>query len=102
MTPSQRAAVAVEHASFNQLGGDRKTKQNFRVEFSTLNEVAEINGIDRRMIAWAKKVWDAAETSSDQCLHSAIKPAASFGKPYNRPVKAFSNCFSTGLALISP
>ncbi len=58
--PSQRAAVAVETASFNEHGGDR-TQESFKGESSPLNEIAEANSVDRKMIVWAKAVWDAAE-----------------------------------------
>jgi hypothetical protein len=50
--PSQRAAVAVETASFNEHGGDRG-KESFKVQSYTLNEVAEASGIGRQMIVWA-------------------------------------------------
>jgi hypothetical protein len=39
MTQSQRAAVAVETATFNEHGGDR-TQESFKVENSTLLQVA--------------------------------------------------------------
>ena len=55
--------MAVEQASFNTLGGDR-TKESFKGKNLSLNEVAEINGINRQMVAWAKAVWDAAATDS--------------------------------------
>lgn len=64
MTQSQRAAVAVEQASINfyKHGGNRR-KESFKIENSTLKDVATANRVDRQMIAWAKAVWDAAETS---------------------------------------
>ena len=46
---SQCAAVAVEQASFNEHGGDRG-KERFKVEFSTLNEVADSQGVGRNLI----------------------------------------------------
>ena len=58
MTQSQRAAVAVEQASFYEHGGNRR-KENFKDKFLPLNEIADSNGVGRRMIAHAKAVWDA-------------------------------------------
>ena len=45
---AQRAAVAVEQASFPQHGGDRKTKESFKVENSILIKVADAQGIGRK------------------------------------------------------
>ncbi len=56
--PPQRAmAVAVEQANFYPKG---KPKENYKVENSTLNDVAEGQGVGRNLIAWTKTVWDAA------------------------------------------
>ena len=44
MTQSQRAAVAVEQASFYEHGGDR-TQESFKVSNDTLNELAESEAI---------------------------------------------------------
>jgi len=71
MTQSQRAAVAVEQASFYPRG---KPKESFKVENSTLREVADANGINRQMVAWAKAVWDAAGTANDMKKGPSAKP----------------------------
>ena len=68
----QHAAVAVERASFYAPGGDR-TKESFKVENSTLNEVADAQGIGRNLIAWAKTIWLAGKEAGDHCLHDAVK-----------------------------
>ena len=70
--PTQRAAVAVETASFYPQG---KPKENYKVERSTVNDIADSQGIGRNLIVWAKAVWDAAEDAGDHCLHVAITPA---------------------------
>ncbi len=71
---SQRAAVAVETAKFNEHGGDR-TQESFKGSNEPLNEIAEATGVTRPMIVYAKTVWDAAEEADDHCLHVAISPA---------------------------
>jgi len=62
-------------ASFNDHGGGR-TQESFKVENSTLLQMAEGQGIGKNLIVWAKAVWDAAEDAGDHCLHSAISPAS--------------------------
>ena len=56
--PGLRAAVAVEQASFYPSG---KPKENYKRENSPLTDIAQANGVDRKMLVWAKAVWDAAE-----------------------------------------
>ena len=68
---SQRAAVAVEQASFYPKG---KPKENYKVENSTLNEIADAQGIGRNLVAWAKSVWDAAGTVNDMKKGPSAKP----------------------------
>ena len=58
MTQSQRAAVAVEQASFYPKG---RPKENYKVSNNTFNEIADISGVGRAIVAHAKAVWDAVE-----------------------------------------
>ena len=69
MTQSQRAAVAVEQASFYPRG---KPKENYKGSFEPLTEIANANGIARETLKRAKAVWDAAAEASDRCFGETL------------------------------
>ncbi len=67
MTQSQRAAVAVETAKFNERGRP-KTKESFKDSRESLNAIATAHDVAKESIVRAKTVWDAAEESDDHRL----------------------------------